>query len=263
MNEPAHIPPLPPKPPNLMPVWLAALLAVLWLIVRHLDISFVTLINGVSDMAEYIGRFSHPDFSALTKYLELMGVTLVTALWGTLLAGVAAFILAPLAARNFTPHPALYRATRELLSLMRAMPDLLLALLFVNALGLGPLPGVFALGIHTAGFLGKFFAECMERIDRGVVEGVAATGANLPQRIMYAAWPSIRREATGYTLYIVDRNVRMASVLGLVGGGGIGLELQATLRLFNYDQSSALIVVLVVTILAIDYLSSWLREKVS
>lgn len=255
--------PLPPKPRNPLPVWLSAILAVLWLIVWDLDISFEVLAYGVEDMAEYFSRYGRPDFTNLSRYLELMGITLATALWGTVFALVAAFFLAPLAARNFTPGPIAYRLARETLNFTRAMPDLLLALIFVAALGLGPLPGALALGVHTAGFLGKFFAESLERVDKGVCEGVAATGANFPQMVMYAGWPSILREALGYVLYILDRNVRMASVLGLVGAGGIGLALHDTLRLFDYDQSAALILVILATILIIDYASAWLRGRLN
>ncbi len=252
---------LPPRPRNLFPVWLAAALAVLWLIVRDLEISFETLVYGVADMGEYFSRYRQPDFSDLSRYLVLMSTTLATALWGTVFALVVAFFLAPLAARNLAPHPLVYRAGRELLNFMRAMPDLLLALIFVAALGLGPLPGALALGVHTAGFLGKFFAESLERVDQGVYEGVASTGANFPQLVMYAGWPSILREALGFTLYILDRNVRMASVLGLVGAGGIGLALHDTVRMFDYGKSAALILVILVTILIIDYASAWLRRR--
>jgi phosphonate transport system permease protein len=120
---------------------------------------------------------------------------------------------------------------------------------------------VLALGVHTAGFMGKFCAESMERVEPGIYEALAATGATLPQRIMYAAWPSVLREAAGYALIILDRNVRMAAVLGLVGAGGIGLALHDTLRLFDYGRSSALILVMLVTIIVIDTLSSSLRRR--
>lgn len=256
-------PSLPPKPPNLVPVWVTAVLVLLWLIVRDLDISFETLAYGVDDMAEYFSRYGRPDFSNLSRYLHLMGITLATAFWGTVFALLVAFILAPLAARNFTPNALSYRLAREALNFMRAMPDLLLAMIFVATLGLGPMSGALALGVHTAGFLGKFFAESLERVDRGVCEGVAATGANFPQMVMYAGWPSILRESLGYTLYILDRNVRMASVLGMVGAGGIGLALVDTLHLFNYDQASALILVILSTILIIDYTSAWLRKRLT
>lgn len=252
---------LPPRPRNPTPVWIVATLAILWLIVVDLEISFEALAYGVADIGEYFSRYGQPDFSDLSRYLALMGITLATALWGTAFALVVAFFLAPLAARNFSPNAVTYRIAREILNFMRAMPDLLLALMFVAALGLGPMPGALALGVHTAGFLGKFFAESLERVDKGVCEGIASTGANFPQMVMYAGWPSILREALGYVLYILDRNVRMASVLGLVGAGGIGLALHDTLRLFEYGQSAALILVILATILIIDYASAWLRRR--
>lgn len=260
MNTPATRP-LPKKPFNPAPVWLSTWFAILGLIVVDLDLSFQTLIWGLEDMAEYFSRYGNPDFSNLSRYLELMAQTLATAIWGTALALLAAVALAPLAARNFTLGPKTYRIARELLSFMRAMPDLLLALIFVAAMGLGPLPGALALGVHTAGFLGKFFAESLERVDAGVIEAVRASGASHTQVVLYAGWPCILREALGYTLYIMDRNVRMASVLGLVGAGGIGLALHDTLRLFNYDESAALIAVILSVLLAFDYFSTWLRGK--
>jgi len=171
-----------------------------------------------------------------------------------------------------TGIPELSRTTRDEPDYDKLMRGRL-ALLDRHGLGLsdiqqvigamGPLPGALALGIHTAGFLGKFFSESLERVDGGVYEAVSATGASRLQVVMYAGWPSILREALGYTLYIFDRNVRMAAVLGLVGAGGIGLALHDTLRMFNYNESAALIIVILVTILIIDYLSTWLRGKLN
>ncbi|MDR0997274.1 MAG: phosphonate ABC transporter, permease protein PhnE [Zoogloeaceae bacterium] len=252
---------LPKKPFNPAPLWLAGWLAVLVAITYGLDLSFETLLWGAEDMGEYLSRFGHPDFSDLPRYAELMGVTIATALWGTAIAAALAFVLAPLAAANLTPGPKTFRVTREILNFTRAMPDLLLALIFVAAMGLGPMPGALALGIGCSGFLGKFFAESMERIDPGVIEAVNAAGGTKAQVVMLAAWPSVLREALGYTLYIMDRNVRMASVLGLVGAGGIGLALHDTLRLFKYDEAAALIAVILVVLLAFDWLSTWLRGK--
>lgn len=255
--------PPPKKPFNPAPVWFSLWIALLWLIVYDLDISFQTLLYGVEDMVEYFSRYTEPDFSELFRYLQLMAETIATALWGTLIAFVMAFILAPFAARNLTPGRAIYQIVRETLNFFRAMPDLLLALIFVAALGLGPLPGALALGLSTAGFLGKFFAESLERIDKGVIEAVQATGATRSQVVMYAGWPSVLREVIGYTLYIMDRNIRMATVLGLVGAGGIGLALHETLRMFRYGESAALILVILSVILVCDYFSTWLRGKLT
>ncbi|MBD2772709.1 phosphonate ABC transporter, permease protein PhnE [Iningainema tapete] len=259
----SQLPPLPKKPANLVPLWLCLLLILIGLVIVHLEISFETLFWGFSDILEYLGRYTSPNFSAISKYLELMGQTLAIALWGTALAFSISLFLTPLAAKNISPYPVLYRIVRELLIFLLALPDLILALIFVAALGLGPLPGVLALGFHTAGFLSKFFSESMERVEPGVYEAINATGANFLQLVMFAAWPSIIQEVVGYTLYIFDRNVRVATVLGLVGAGGIGLELNANLRFFQYDQAAAIIIIILITIVTIDYLSGFLRRKLS
>jgi len=253
----------PKKPLNLTPLWFALWAVVLWLIIFKMELSFEMLVYGVSDMVEYFSRYTSPDFSELYRYIKLMMETIAAAFWGTAIAVVVSFVLAPFAARNMTPNMKVYRLARELLNFMRALPDLLLALIFVAALGLGPLPGALALGVHTAGFLGKFFAESLERVDHGVIEALQATGASHTQIVMYAGWPSIMRESIGYTLYIMDRNVRMASVLGMVGAGGIGFALHDTLRLFRYGKSAALILVILSVILAFDYFSTWLRGKIA
>lgn len=258
-----QLPPLPEKPVNWVPLWLGLWLVVVGLVVFHLDISLQTLLGSFGDIFEYLTQYRSPNFKELVTYLGLMGQTLAIALWGTALCFVLSIILAPLAAQNISPHPIIYQVVRELLNFLRAMPDLVLALIFVAALGLGPLPGLLALGLHTAGFLGKFFAESMERVNPGVYEALNSTGANFLQLVMFAAWPSIIQEVTGYTLYIFDRNVRIATVLGLVGAGGIGLELNSTLRFFQYDKAAALILIIIFTIVAIDYLSAWLRSKLS
>ena len=255
-------PPLPRKPRSAFPLWLAALIAGFILATRDLDIDYQALAWGASDIGEYLSRFGTPNFSRLDRYAALMAETLAMALWGTALAFAGAFVIAPFAARNLSPHPFVYRAARELLNFLRALPDLLFAVVFVAAIGLGPLPGVLAIGLHVSGFLGKVFAENLERVDPGAYEAVRASGANFLQTVMWAGWPSALQETIGYTIFILDRNVRVAAILGLVGAGGIGFELTTTLRLFQYDRTGALVIVIVVTVLAIDYLSAWARKKV-
>lgn len=254
---------LPQKPFNWVPVWIGLLVLMVGAAIVYLNLSFSDLLWGMSDIVEYLGRYTSPDFSQWINYLGLMGQTMAIALWGTAIALTISVILTPFAAKNISPHPVIYRVVREFLNFMLALPDLVLALIFVAALGLGPLPGVLALGLHTSGFLSKFFSESMERVDKGVYEAINATGANFLQLVMFAAWPSIIQEVIGYTLYIFDRNVRVATVLGLVGAGGIGIELNANLRLFEYNNSATLILIIIVTIVAIDYCSSWLRSRLS
>lgn len=256
------LPPLPRKPANLFPVWLTLAIAAFYAATLHLEIDFQAIIFGFADMREYFSRFTAPDFADLGRFAALMLETLAIAVWGTALAFVGAFALAPFAARNLTLHWIAYRVTREILNFLRAMPDLLFAVIFVAAIGLGPLPGVLAIGLHSTGFLGKVLAEHLERVPAGTYDGVRASGAGFLHTVMWAGWPSILQETIGYTIFIVDRNVRVAAVLGLVGAGGIGVEMMTALRLFQYDRAGALIIVILVTILAIDYLSAWLRRKV-
>lgn len=254
---------IPKKPRSRLWLWVALYFGFLWWIAVRLDITFASLLTSYPDLVEYFSRYGHPDFSELPKYLGLMGQTVALALWGTFLAFVTALILAPFAARNLSPNKWCYLTSREVLNFMRAMPDLVLTILFVAALGLGPLPGALALGVHTAGFLGKFFSESMEGAQPGIYEGLASTGAGFMQIIAFAGWPPVLREVAGQTLYIFDRNVRMASVLGLVGAGGIGTALHVSLQLFNYRQASALILVILATLIALDYASGWLRSKIA
>ncbi|MEE2002099.1 phosphonate ABC transporter, permease protein PhnE [Alkalimonas sp. MEB108] len=257
------LPALPGKPKEWFPLWATLIVAAVWLMAIDLEINLQTLIWGMQDMGEFISRFTSPDFSRWKQYLSLMGATLAMAFWGSAIAFIISFVLAPLGARNLSPHPVIFRLVREFFNFCRAMPDLLLALILVSAIGLGPLPGILALGISTSGFLGKFFAESLERVPAGRYEALASVGAGYLQTLMYAGWPSVLREMTGYTLFILDRNVRMASVLGLVGAGGIGTALSTALRTFNYDRAAAMIIVLLVTILLIDYLSAWLRRRLN
>ena len=253
---------LPPRPFSVWPLYLCLGVFGAWGTAHHLGIDFQALIWGAGDMTEYIRRFGRPEFVNFPRTATLMAETLAIALWGTAIALTLAVILAPLAARNLSPHPILYRIARELLNGFRALPDLLLASIFVAALGLGPLPGVLAIGLHSAGFLGKVLAEILERVDAGTYEAVRSTGANFSQLIMWAGWPSALQEATGYAIFLIDRNVRVAAILGLVGAGGIGMELTVAFRLFQYDRAAGLVLVVLFVIVSIDYASDWARRRV-
>lgn len=255
------LPELPTKSRDWFPVWATLLVIIIGFLAWNLEINPRTLINGLDNMVQFASRFLSPDFSQLGLYLKLMGVTVVMACWGTAIAFVISFLLGPLAAKNLSPHNGLYRAVREFFNFCRAMPDLLVALILVSAIGLGPLPGVLSLGLSSAGFLGKFLAESLERVPRGRYEALASVGAGFTQTVAYAGWPSVLQEVTGYTLFVLDRNVRMAAVLGLVGAGGIGSAVSTSLRTFQYGKASALIIIIIIAILMIDFSSVWLRRK--
>jgi phosphonate transport system permease protein len=150
---------------------------------------------------------------------------------------------------------------RRSLEFCRTVPDLVFALLFVYALGLGPVPGVLAIAIHTIGALGKQFAEVIENIDMNPVDGVRATGATWVEQIRFAVLPQILSNFTSYTLLRFESNVRGATVMGFVGAGGIGKELVSSIRQFYYSDVSAILLIIIVTVFVIDFLTERLRYR--
>ena len=193
----------------------------------------------------------------------VVGATLETvqmALAGTFLALLAAFPLGFLAARNTAPHPFVYHGLRSVLNLVRTIPDLALGLLFVAAVGLGAFAGTLALAIHTATVLGKLLSESVENIDEGVVEAIRATGAGYSQILSFAVLPQILPDLISFTLYRLETNIRAASVLGLIGAGGIGYLMNTSFRTFQYQEAAAIVLVLIVLVMLVDYLSARLRN---
>ena len=197
----------------------------------------------------------------LSYVIGLMLRTIEIAIWGTLLALVLAIPLAYCAASTYTPHALVYIAARGLCSLSRAVPELISALVFVVLFGVGPFAGVLALGFHTAGFLGKFFADDIENTDRGPQEALRCTGANPVKVIRFAVLPQILPQVFAYVQYILERNVRTATVLGIVGAGGIGLELIGQWNLYNYGHASTILLVIFVTVVILEHLTQRLRRK--
>jgi phosphonate transport system permease protein len=195
----------------------------------------------------------------------VVGATLETvqmALAGTFLAVLVAFPLGFLAARNTTPHRFMYYGVRSALNLVRTIPDLALGLLFVAAVGLGAFAGTLALAIHTATVLGKLLSESVENIDEGVVEAIRATGAGYSQILSFAVLPQILPDLISLTLYRLETNIRAASVLGLIGAGGIGYLMNTSFRTFQYQEAAAIVLVLIALVMLVDHLSSRLRAWV-
>jgi phosphonate transport system permease protein len=175
---------------------------------------------------------------------------------------VVAFPVGFLAARNTSPHPLMYHSVRAVLNLLRTIPDLALGLLFVAAVGLGAFAGTLALAIHTATVLGKLLSESVENIDEGVVEAVRATGAGYTQILSFAVLPQILPDLISFTLYRLETNIRAASVLGLIGAGGIGYLMNTSFRTFQYQEAAAIVLVLIALVMLVDYVSSRLRNVV-
>jgi phosphonate transport system permease protein len=193
-------------------------------------------------------------------YVGKMWQTIQMALWGTALAIVVAIPLGLLGARNITP-PWIQQPVRRLLDLIRSIPDLVVALIFITAVGLGPFAGVMALMFNTGGVLAKLFAEAVESIDKGPVEGVRATGAVKLQEIVWGVIPQVAPLWTSYALYRFESSSRSATVLGLIGAGGVGQVLLDSINAFQYDQTGCIVLVIVVAVSMIDLLSQIIRTR--
>ncbi|MET0291335.1 MAG: phosphonate ABC transporter, permease protein PhnE [Steroidobacteraceae bacterium] len=197
----------------------------------------------------------------LLHVIGLMAETVEIALWGTILALILATPLAWLGARNYAPYRPLYHAARWTSSLLRSVPDLLAALFLVLAFGFGPIAGVLALGLHTAGFLGKFFAEDIENAPSGPQDALRATGASPIVVLRYAVLPQVLPSYVGYLQYILERNIRTATVIGIVGAGGIGQELKGRFELFDFGHVGTMLVVIFLTVVLLESLTARLRGR--
>lgn len=200
-------------------------------------------------------------FWGLKKWLKLLGETLLISYVGTIAGMVVAFCLNFLAAENTSPAPWIRFVVRRLLELARTVPGIVFALIFVIAFGLGPIPGVLAIAVHSSGALGKLFSEVVENADMKPVEGIRATGASWLSCMRFAVLPQVIAGFSSYTLLRFEINVREASVMGFVGAGGIGQELVVAIRKFYYSDVSAILVMIVLTVFLIDISTGWLRGR--
>ena len=237
--------------------------AVIGLIMVDLEVDLVALFSNASAYFADVGaRMFPPDFSDLGALLLSMLETIEIAVLGTLLAVVLSIPMGLLSARNIAPNVVLYMVARTVTIFFRAVPEFIMAMILVIAVGFGAMPGIIALGLHTMGFLAKFYAEDMEHVNVGPIEALGSMGASRLQVLAFAVVPQIMASFVGNNLYILDRNIRMATMLGIVGAGGIGYELQSSFRMFEYPRVSAIILVIFATIFVIDMLSSAIRKKV-
>jgi phosphonate transport system permease protein len=188
--------------------------------------------------------------------------TVQMAIIGTTLAIFLAIPFGLLAARNTTPHPWIYSGTRMLLNINRAIPDIIFALIFVAAVGLGPFGGVLALAIGSIGFMGKLYAEAIEAINPQQVLAIKATGAGRMQSFLYGAVPQALPLAASYSLLLFESNVRSATILGLVGAGGVGFVLNKYLALFQYQKLMGALILIIIAVTLIDRLRAYLRSKI-
>lgn len=217
-------------------------------------------IDGAPAMKQLGSEMIPPNFARWQHWLLPLRDTLAMSIAGTALTVVLSLPLALLAAPNTTPHPLIGRALRMLLAAFRSVPEIILGIIFVAAVGFGALPGVLALALHSTGMVGKFYAEAIEHVDPKPMEAAAAAGASRFQVIMYAVLPQVLPQLADITIYRWEYHFRASAVLGIVGAGGIGFELMAALRLIKYDEVSAILLSILACVIVVDSIGSMLRR---
>ena len=222
----------------------------------------VNLYTDASNMAEYARGFLSPNFHEWEIYVSEMILTVQIAIWGTVLSVIFGIPFAILSSSNIAPIW-IVQPVRRLMDAARAINELVFAVLFVVAVGLGPFAGVMALFIHNMGIIAKLFSEAVESIDPRPVEGIRATGATKLQEIVFGVVPQVLPLWISYSLYRFETNVRSATVLGIVGAGGIGQVLFESIRGFYYAETAAIILIVIVTVSIVDILSQQLRRLVT
>lgn len=241
------------------------------------EIDLVAFYDHIGTVGSYFTRIAHFDSGdhtgqlvlthpaewmwGLKRWLRLLFETILMAYAGTLLGALGGFALSFLAARNLARSATTRWMAARFLEFCRTVPDLVFALIFVYAFGLGAMPGVLAIAIHTTGALGKLFTEVVENADMKPVEGTTAAGASWVQTIRFAVLPQILSNFASYTLLRFEVNVRGASVMGFVGAGGIGVDLMEAIRKFYYADVSAMLVLIIAAVMLIDYGTEALRHR--
>ncbi len=233
-----------------------ALLAASW---KGADMRPLDLLRDSGNMGTYVTSFFPANFREWRVYLDEMLVTLQIAVWGTALAVLCAIPFGLLCSSNIVPWW-VYQPVRRVMDAARAINEMVFAMLFVVAVGLGPFAGVLALWIHTTGILAKLFSEAVEAIDPQPVEGIRATGARAIEEIVFGVIPQVLPLWISYSLYRFESNVRSASVVGMVGAGGIGVILWEIIRGFYYAETCAVMIIIVVSVTLIDLISARVRK---
>ena len=243
-----------------MPAMMLAAFVVFVLGLIDLDFSPSRLLSGLNQLGWITLMMIPPDpGTSLPAYLSALGETLSIALLGTTIAAVFALPVSLLAARNIIPSNLLRFPVRRILDSIRGVDTLIWALVWINVVGLGPFAGVLAIAVSDFGAFGKLFSEAIEAADRKQVEGIRAAGGNALHEIRFGLMPQVLPVIAGQVLYFVESNTRSATIIGIVGAGGIGLQLAEQIRVLEWQKVSFLILMILVAVAAIDWISTKLR----
>lgn len=219
------------------------------------------LSDGLPSIFGLIRESLPPDFSKAHTWAKPLLDTVAMSIAGTALAITLSVPLALLAARNTSPRVGAYQAARGILNALRSVPELILGILFVAAVGFGALPGVLALGLHSVGMVGKFFAEAIEHVRKEPIEAVRAAGASPLQVVLHGVLSQVLPQMADVSIYRWEYNFRASTVMGMVGAGGIGFELMGSLRIMQYQEVSALLLVILATVTLVDHLGAACRRR--
>lgn len=241
-------------------VWGIILITLMWSW-EGADMRPVDLFTDAGNMASFIDGFFPPEFHQWPTYMTEMIITLKIAVWGTALAVVTAIPFGILSSENIAPWWVV-QPIRRVMDAARAINEMVFAMLFVVAVGLGPFAGVLAIWIHTVGVLAKLMSEAVEAIDPQPVEGIRATGANKLHEVIFGVLPQVMPLWISFSLYRFESNGRSATVLGIVGAGGIGMVLWEAIRGFAYAETAAVLIIIVISVTLLDMLSQFLRRLV-
>jgi len=247
---------------------------------KIIDINGSNLLNGMPRLGDYIsqilpsidinklflgskdqGSIAYWYFN-LPKYLKLLFETFNMALLATIVGSALALFLSFLAAKNTSPNSLLFFTIRRMLEFFRGVPEIIFAILFVWVLGIGPLAGIIAMTIHTTGSLGKLFSEVHENSNNKPIEALKASGGNWLSEMKFGLLPQVLPNLVSYALLRFEINIRASTILGFVGAGGIGQELYLVINFNYYEEVSAIILLIILTVISIDLLSGYLRKNV-
>ncbi len=227
----------------------------------HSDIfNFVAIFNGIPALFTILGEMFPPDFSKILDWVYPALDSVAMSITATILSSIFAFPIALVASRNINNNIFLYSIARCFLSVFRSIPEIILGLIIVISVGFGVLSGTLAITIHSVGMLGKFFSEGIERTNNNITEIITASGASKKHIIFFGILPQITQEFIDLIMYRWEYNFRQSTILGIVGAGGIGFELLSSLRLMQYQEASAILIIIIFLVVCIDFLSSKIRN---
>ncbi|WP_319583961.1 phosphonate ABC transporter, permease protein PhnE [uncultured Pseudodesulfovibrio sp.] len=261
-TDPGLLPIRFPRPSALSFALYAAGLAFFIVSMRNINFSLTEFVHGFPYIVDLISEMFPPSLRRVDAVAMSLLETLQMALVGTVFGVVFSLVLGILASKSQTPNKVLYYFSRNLIALFRTVPDLIWALFFVVMVGLGPFAGTLAIMVDTMGFCGRFFAEAMEEVDKGPQEALEALGASRLGTVICAVIPAALPSFVNTALFSLEKATRSSVVLGLVGAGGIGIELKVSMDMFMYSEASTIILMIFCLVLLVEQLSSRLRKRI-